>query len=53
MDKTSITRDELARDYKVSRKTLYNWFKKHGIKVSSGHLCPKEIESIYEKLGKP
>jgi len=46
-------RQELANEYCIDRKTLYRWLKKAGIELGRTNLTPKELETIYEKLGKP
>jgi len=47
------TRIELAELYGVSRKTFYSWLKTKNIELSKGYLCPKEVDKIFEILGKP
>lgn len=47
------TREEMAVEYNVSRKTFYRWLKKADIQLSNGNLTPKEQALIYEKFGKP
>ena len=48
-----LSRKELADLYGVSRKTLYNQFKRKGIKLGRGLLSPKDLVFIYDKLGEP
>jgi predicted DNA-binding protein (UPF0251 family) len=47
------TRQEMAEEYGVCRKTFYTMLKKAGIKLTSGLLTPKEQKEIYRKLGDP
>ncbi len=47
------TRQEIANEYGVDRKTLYRWLKRENIEISKGLVTPKEQDVIYEKLGKP
>ena len=49
----SKTRQELATEYDVSRKTIYNWLKEAGMKLSSRLITPKELKIIYKTFGKP
>ena len=49
----SKTRQELATEYAVSRKTIYNWLKEKGIKLSGKLITPKELKQIYKAFGKP
>jgi len=48
------TRQELANDYGIDRRTLYRWFKEAQIVLSGrGIIKPKELQVIYKILGKP
>ncbi len=48
------TRAEIAFEYGISRRTLYNWLKKEKIDLENRHLIkPKELEQIYTHFGKP
>ena len=47
------TRQEIANEYGIDRKTLYRWLKRENINISKGLVTPKEQKEIYEKLGKP
>ena len=47
------TRQELANEYGVSRKTFYNWLKRERIVLEQRLICPKEIEYIYDVFGNP
>ena len=44
------TRQQIADEIGISRKTLYRWLKKWNIKVASGLLCPKSQRFIKEKI---
>ena len=50
---SSKTRSQIAEEYGVCRKTLYNWLKKEGIQLKQGLLRPKELARIYAVLGSP
>jgi transposase-like protein len=45
------TRSQLADDYGISRKTLYNWLKAYNIKLPRGQITPKDQIKIIELLG--
>lgn len=48
------TRTQMASEYGVSRKTFYNWLKKHQIAIPANTLiAPKDQKKIYSILGKP
>ena len=47
------SKEQLADEYGVSRRTLYNWFKQYKIEVGHGLMTPKQLEEIYAKLGNP
>ncbi len=47
------TRQQIADEYGIDRKTLYRWLKKACIQLSSGLVTPAEQELIYQKFGKP
>lgn len=47
------TRQEMADEYGIGRKTFYRWMKRAGIQVTNGLLYPLEIEVIYNTFGKP
>jgi transposase-like protein len=44
------TRQQVADEIGVSRKTLYRWLKKWNVKLSSGLLCPNFQNLIKEKI---
>jgi transposase-like protein len=44
------TRQQIADEIGVSRKTLYRWLKKWNVKLSSGLLCPNSQKLIKEKI---
>ena len=47
------TREEIAGEYGITRRTLYNWLKDAGIVLRGKLLCPKEVQKIYKLLGEP
>jgi len=50
---SAMTRQEIADLYKVSWKTLKKRLDKQGIILPRGLVYPKDIELIFEQLGKP
>lgn len=52
-----LTKSELAGLYKVSRKTLNRWLEKYkekiGIDKSSKYLTVKQLQKIYQLIGRP
>ena len=50
---TFKTRQEIANEYGIDRKTLYRWLKKENIKIPRGLINPKLQSKIYNVLGKP
>ena len=49
----SKTRQELANEYGVSRRTFYCWLKQADITFPPGLLMPRHIEKIYDHFGIP
>lgn len=47
------TRKELAQEFNISRRTLYNWLKIAGISTKGKLLTPLELEKIYKTFGVP
>lgn len=47
------TRQEIAEEYGISRRTLQRWLKKQNINLPNGLLTPKEQEVIYQLFGTP
>lgn len=47
------TRTQLADEYGVCRKTLYNWLKSNKIDVHNGQLTPSDQKKIHDKFGQP
>lgn len=47
------TRQEVAQEYGISRRTFYNWLQREGIKLTNRLITPKEQQEIYDKLGRP
>lgn len=51
--KKAKTRQEIAEEYGISRRTLQRWLKKMGINLTNGLLTPSEQRQIYKKFGLP
>lgn len=49
----SKTREEVAREYGVSRRTFYGWLKQADIHIQRGLLTPRDIQKIYDHFGRP
>lgn len=48
------TRTQLAAEYGINRRTLYNWLKKEGIQIRKRTLLSvRDLEIIYQHFGKP
>lgn len=47
------TRQQIANEYGISRKTLYNWLKREKIILKSRLVTPQEQTKIYGKFGNP
>jgi|GEM_PF-1540475 len=47
------TRKQLADEYGISRKTLYNWLQAHDVKLPRRLLTVAEQQQIYAVLGPP
>ncbi|RAU82729.1 helix-turn-helix domain-containing protein [Pontibacter arcticus] len=47
------TRQLIADEYGITRKTLYNWLKKEGIELHNRLITPREQQVIYDRLGHP
>jgi DNA invertase Pin-like site-specific DNA recombinase len=47
------TREQIALEFGISRKTLYNWLKNEKIEIKSRLVTPKDLARIYERFGKP
>jgi len=50
---TTKTRQQVAEEYGISRKTFYRWMKREKIALSNGLIYPKDMKVIYERLGTP
>ena len=44
------TREQIAAEFGVSRKTLYRWLKQKGISLPKGLICPETQKDISQKL---
>ena len=49
----SKTREEVALEYGVSRKTFSKWLKKANIHPARGRLLPATLNQIYDHFGEP
>lgn len=49
----SKTREEVAKEYGISRRTFYNWLKQAGIHTQRCMLTPLDIQKIYDHFGRP
>lgn len=47
------TKQQMAEEYGVCRKTFNKLLKKQRVKLNRGLILPKDQVIIYEKLGKP
>lgn len=47
------TRQQVATEYEVSTKTLLRWFRREGIIIPPGLICPSHLEIIYITFGRP
>jgi len=47
------TRTELAAEYGIDRKTLYNWILKLDLPMKNGMLSAKCLKMIYKEYGYP
>lgn len=49
----SKSRQEIAEEYGISRRTLYRWIQRTDIQMPPGLIPPKVQEQIYEEFGDP
>lgn len=49
----SKSRQEIAQEFGISRRTLYRWIQKTDIQLPSGLIPPKVQDMIYEEFGNP
>lgn len=47
------TRQEIAHEYGIDRKTFYRWIKRNNLPISNGLIFPSEMELIYKTFGLP
>ena len=47
------TKQQMADEYGICRKTLNKLLLRHGIKIDRGLILPRDQQLIYEKLGVP
>ncbi|MGV8095358.1 MAG: helix-turn-helix domain-containing protein [Mangrovibacterium sp.] len=58
MDKRKLimkvkTRQEIACEYGIDRKTFYYWLKKSSLQLPRGVVWPSDIRKIYKIFGNP
>lgn len=51
--KKTKTREEVAREYSISRRSLYRYFEEIGIDKKRGLLLPVHLMRIYKEMGFP
>jgi len=47
------TRKEIAKEFGISRRTLYRWMKEENIQLKARLISPDEQLMIYKKIGFP
>jgi len=47
------TRQEIASEYGISRRTLLRWMKRKNIDISNGLVTPGDQRKIYSTFGLP
>lgn len=47
------TREQVAYEYGINRRTLQRWLKKDGILIPRGLIKPNDLLKIYGKYGYP
>jgi hypothetical protein len=47
------TRQEMATEFGIDRKTFNKWIKLAGLKIPTGLIKPKDINKIYKAFGFP
>jgi len=47
------TRQQIANEYGIDRKTLYCWLKRSKLELSKGLLSPAEVRKVYDTFGHP
>jgi transposase-like protein len=53
MTRKAKSRQEIAREYGISARTLTRWIQRQGLPIPKGLVSPIDQELIYEKFGKP
>jgi transposase-like protein len=53
MTRKAKSRQEIARDYGISARTLTRWIHRGGLNIPKGPISPRNQDLIYEKFGKP
>lgn len=47
------TRQQIANEYQIDRKTLMRWLENKKINLPSGLISPRNVELIYNTFGWP
>jgi hypothetical protein len=53
MENTAKTRQQIAREYGISYKTLTRWMKREGLEIPPGLVRPHDCAKIYDIFGHP
>lgn len=53
MNGKAITRQQLADQYGVCRRTFNRWLKENGINLKNGLITPKDQDLIHSRIGVP
>lgn len=53
MNDNCKTRQQMAEEYGISRRTLYRLLKRYKIRLPSGVLPPEAVHRVYQALGVP
>ncbi len=53
MKSTCKTRQQIAEEYGISRRTLYRLLNRYKIELSAGVLPPEAVQRVYQVLGRP
>ena len=49
----SKSRQQIAEEFGISRRTLYRWIQRANIEMPTGLIPPKVQDLIYEEFGNP
>ena len=53
MTNSCKTRQQIADEYGISRRTLYRLVKRYKIDLPEGLLPPEAVQRVYQALGEP